>query len=142
MIIARELGRTAETDGFFAAYGVFIVIVLMGNAIRVTMLPSFARARVERRLAADVVSSGLSLSLLAAPLVVVAIIAAEPIADALTGEGSELARSTAAAALPWMVVAGSCQVLAGLAASALAALDDYTTAAARFRRRQRRGARA
>ena len=25
VIIARELGRTAETDGFFAAYGVFIV---------------------------------------------------------------------------------------------------------------------
>ena len=132
VIIARQLGRTAETDGFFAAYGVFIVIVLMGNAIRVTMLPSFARARAERRLAAAVVSSGLSLSLLAAPLVVGAIVLADPIADALTGEGAELARSTAADALPWMVAAGSCQVLAGLAASALAALDDYTTVAAGF----------
>ena len=55
VIIAQKLGRTAETDGFFAAYGVFIVLVLMGTAIRVTMLPSFARrgsseARRRRRL--------------------------------------------------------------------------------------------
>ena len=28
VIIARELGRTAETDGFFAAYGVFVVLAL------------------------------------------------------------------------------------------------------------------
>ena len=31
VIIAREFGRGAETDGFFAAYGVFIVIVLIGE---------------------------------------------------------------------------------------------------------------
>ena len=28
VVIARKLGRTAETDGFFAAYGVFIVLAL------------------------------------------------------------------------------------------------------------------
>ena len=41
-----------------------------------------------------------------------------------------------------MVAAGTCHVLAGLAASALAALDDYTTAAVGFVGRQRRRARA
>jgi len=30
VIMAREFGRTEETDGFFAAYGVFVVIVLAG----------------------------------------------------------------------------------------------------------------
>jgi hypothetical protein len=132
VIIARDLGRTAETDGFFAAYGVFVVILLMGNAIRVTMLPSFARARTEGRLAAAVVSTGLLVGSIAAVLVVIAIAAAEPIADLLTGQGEALARSTAADALPWMVAAGGLQVLAGLAASALAALDDYVTAAIGF----------
>ena len=132
VIIARKLGRGVETDGFFAAYGVFIVILLIGNAIRVTMLPSFARARTERRLAGAVVSTGLLVGSFAALLVVVAIAAAEPIADLLTGQGRELARSTAAQVLPWMVAAGALQVMAGLAASALAALDDYVTAAAGF----------
>jgi hypothetical protein len=132
VIIARDLGRSAETDGFFAAYGVFIVIVLIGNAIRVTMLPSFARARTEGRLAGAVVSTGILVGSFVALIVVVAIAAADPIADLLTGEGRELARSTAAAAIPWMVAAGGFQVLAGLAASALAALDDYVTAAMGF----------
>ena len=131
VIIARELGRTAETDGFFAAYGVFIVIVLIGNAIRVTMLPSFARARAERRLAGAVVSTR--------ALRRAAGRTARRRRDrrrrahrrALTGEGPELARSTRPRhSRGWSRPAR--QVLAGLAASALAALDDYATAAAGF----------
>jgi hypothetical protein len=53
VIIARELGRSAETDGFFAAYGVFVVIALAATALRVTLLPALARAREERRRAAQ-----------------------------------------------------------------------------------------
>jgi len=30
IVIAREFGRSDETDGFFAAYGVFIVLALAG----------------------------------------------------------------------------------------------------------------
>jgi O-antigen/teichoic acid export membrane protein len=132
VIIARELGHGGETDGFFAAYGVFIVLALAANAIRVTLLSSFARARAERRLSAEVAVSVILLSLVAAPLLVVAIVAADPVAGVLTGQGSGLARTTAANLLPWMVAAGVCQVYAGVAASALAALDDYATAALAF----------
>ena len=42
VIIARGLGRTAETDGFFASYGVFVVLALAATAIRVTVLPPLA----------------------------------------------------------------------------------------------------
>ena len=46
VVIARKLGRTAETDGFFAAYGVFVVLALAATAVRVTVLPSLGeRAR-------------------------------------------------------------------------------------------------
>lgn len=129
VIIARELRLSAETDGFFAAYGVFLVLALAANAIRVTLLPAFARARVERRLGSEVAASAISLSLVAVPVVIVGIAAAGPVAGVLTGEGSELARTTTERALPWMVAAGVCQIFAGVAASALAALDDYVTAA-------------
>src|SRR5262249_12673710 len=54
VIIAREFGRTAETDGFFAAYGVFVVVVLAATAIRIAVLPALARARDERRLGEEV----------------------------------------------------------------------------------------
>ena len=45
VLIAREFGRTDETDGFFAAYGVFVVVVTASQAIRVAVLPSLARAQ-------------------------------------------------------------------------------------------------
>ena len=129
IVLAREFGRGAITDGFFAAYGVFAVIVLVAAAIRLTVLPSFARARLDRQLGAEVARFAVSLSLLALPLLVAGVVLARPLADILTGHGPELAGTTAAEALPWMLLAATLHLFAGLAASALAALDDYVTAA-------------
>lgn len=132
VILAREFGRGAETDGFFAAYGVFIVLVLAATAIRVAVLPPLARARAERRLSGETASYGLALGLVAVPLVVAAMLAADPVADVLTGGATALARETAAQALPWMVAAAVLQLYAGLGASALAALDEYVVPAAGY----------
>ena len=49
VVIAREFGRGVETDGFFAAYGVFLVLVLAASAVRVAVLPSLAHARADGR---------------------------------------------------------------------------------------------
>ncbi|HXH82767.1 MAG TPA: hypothetical protein VNN07_07550, partial [Candidatus Tectomicrobia bacterium] len=103
VIVAREFGRSAETDGFFAAYGVFVVVVLAANAIRVAVLPPLARAATERRLGAETAAYAVTLATVAVPLLVVALAAAGPISWLLTGDGPRLARETAAAALPWMV---------------------------------------
>ncbi len=132
IVLAREFGRGAITDGFFAAYGVFAVIVLAAAAIRLTVLPSFARARADRQLGAEVTRFAFALALLAMPVLVLGVVFAEALADVLTGNGSELARSTAADALPWMLLAATMHLFAGLAASALAALDDYLTAASGY----------
>jgi hypothetical protein len=132
VIIARDLGRTAETDGFFASYGVFIVVVLAATAIRIAVLPALARARADRRLGAEVAAYALTLATLAVPLLVLALAAASPLAWLLTGNGAEQAKETAEATLPWMMLAAVLQLYAGLAASALAALDDYVVAAAGY----------
>ncbi len=132
IVLGREFGRGAVTDGFFAAYGVFVVVVLAANAIRVTVLPAFARARRDERLGQDVAAYGLTLASLSLPLLVVGVLAAGPIAGVLTGGGSGVARDTARDALPWMLLAATFQLFAGLAASALAALDDYVTPAVGF----------
>src|SRR5262245_4486200 len=125
VIIARKIGRTAETDGFFAAYGVFVVLVLAATAVRVILLPSLARARAERRLASETAAYAVVVGLIALPLLAAGFLAARPIADLLTGSGSEVAIDAAADALPWMIVAGVGQFTAGMLASTLAALDDY-----------------
>jgi hypothetical protein len=129
VIIAREFGRTAETDGFFAAYAVFIVLALAANSIRVVVLPPLALARDERRLGQEAAAWAVALALLSIPLLIVAIALAGPIADLLTGFGPSEARAAAADTLPLIVLAGLGQLFAGLAASALAALDDYLTSA-------------
>ena len=53
VVIAREFGRSEETDGLLAAYGVFIVLAIAAQAIRVALLPSLATARAQGRLASE-----------------------------------------------------------------------------------------
>src|SRR5919201_3364148 len=65
-ILSRKFGHGVKTDGFFAAYGVYLALVLVANALRVVVLPRFARARAERRLGSEGVSWAVAL---AVPLV-------------------------------------------------------------------------
>ncbi|HET9438332.1 MAG TPA: hypothetical protein VFO64_09020 [Gaiellaceae bacterium] len=129
IVIAREFGRTAETDGLLAAYGVFIVVVVAAQAIRVSVLPQLARAAEAGRLAGELAGYAAALLVVAVPLVVAAEVWADSIGGLLTGDESAVARESAATALRWMVPAAIMHLFAGLAASGLAALDDYGTAA-------------
>ncbi len=82
--------------------------------------------------AAETTAYALALAVVALPLLVVSTVGANAVATVLTGFDEGVARDTAASILPWLVVAAIAQLFAGLAASALAALDDYATAAAGY----------
>ena len=129
VIIAREFGRTDETDGFFAAYGVFVVVVTASQAIRVAVLPSLAHAERERRLAAISAGYATALALVGIPLIVLALVASDQLAAVLTGDSSEVARDACAEALRWVVPASVAHLFTGVVASTFAALDDYATPA-------------
>ena len=129
VVIAREFGRGPQTDGLLVAYGVFIVIAISAQAIRIAILPALARAKDEERLAGEIVGFALALAAIAVPLVLVTELAASWLASVLTGDGSGVAHDTAAEVLRWVVPAGCLYLFAGLAASGLAALDDYALAA-------------
>jgi len=129
VVIAREFGRSAETDGLLAAYGLFVVIVVAAQAIRVAVLPELALARDEGRLAGELVGFGVALMVIAIPLIVVALLGSSLVAKLLTGDGSEIAQDTAADVLRWVVPAGVAHLFAAVAASGLAALNDYRIAA-------------
>src|SRR4051812_50032514 len=49
-ILSRKFGHGVKTDGFFAAYAVYIALVLVAHALRGVVLPTFARARADGRL--------------------------------------------------------------------------------------------
>ena len=129
VVIAREFGRSEATDGLLAAYGLFVVIVIASQAIRVAVLPQLARAQEEGRLAGELAGFAIALVLIAVPLVLVSALGSSLVARLLTGDGSEIAEDTAAEVLRWVVPAGVAHLFAALAASGLAAIDDYRTAA-------------
>ncbi len=131
-VLAHKFGRSAETDGFFTAYGVYVLLVLAATAFRVVVLPSLARAAQSGRLAAEVLGYAAAFTLPMVPLLLITLLGSEQVAWLLTG-GHDPARQHAAAnALVWLVPAAVAQVYAGLCASALASLDDYGTAAFSF----------
>src|SRR3954470_20821092 len=74
-ILSRKFGHGVKTDGFFAAYAVYIALVLVANALRVVVLPPFARARGEGRLGAEVGAWSTALALPLVPAVVVTLVA-------------------------------------------------------------------
>src|SRR5207302_1345213 len=43
-ILSHEVAKGPETDGFFAAYGVYLVLVLVASAFRFVVLPALTRA--------------------------------------------------------------------------------------------------
>ena len=132
VVIAREFGRGAQTDGFFAAYGVFLVLVLAASAIRVAVLPALARARADGVFGSVLGGYALAVGLVSLVALAVGVGANEWTAEALTGGLPEEARGTAADALVFLVPAAVAHLFAALAASGLAAFDSYGTAAAGY----------
>jgi hypothetical protein len=130
VILSRKFGHGVKTDGFFAAYGVYLALVLVAGSLRVIVLPRFVAARTAGRLPAE---NGAWAVALAPPLALVTLVAvAWPNGVAAVLTSSPAARDQAAQLLPWVVGSAVAQVYGGLAASALAALDDYDWAAFGF----------
>ena len=132
VVIAREFGRGVETDGFFAAYGVFLVLVLAASAARVAVLPSLVRAREAGTFGAALGGYALAVAAVAVPVLALGVLASDWSAAQLAGGLPASAQETAAEALVYLVPAAVAQLFAALAASALAAYDSYGTAAAAY----------
>ncbi len=126
-LLAHEFGRNAATDGFFGAYGVYLVLGIAAQAFRLVVAPELARAASAGRLAEET-RAWLTAFLLVAIAGTVAVVAlAGPIGDALTSNAT--AAHVATRAIVWLVPAALAQLLTAIAASALAAVDDYRVAA-------------
>ena len=131
-LLAHKFGRTAETDGFLGAYAVYLVLILAAQAFRMVVVPELTRAAALGTLGGESRSYALAHLSLAVPVSVVVGVFATQIGDLITGNLPPRAAHVAARALVVLVPAAFVQLLAALAASALAALDSYGTAAAGF----------
>ncbi|HKT44118.1 MAG TPA: hypothetical protein VJQ85_04900 [Gaiellaceae bacterium] len=131
-LLAHKFGRNAETDGFLSAYGVYLVLVFAAQSFRMVVVPDLTRAAADGRLGAESRSYAVAYLSLAVPVSILVAVFSSRIGDALTGNLPPRASHIAARALVVLVPAAFGQLLAALAASALAAVDSYGTAAAGF----------
>lgn len=128
-ILGRTFGRNASTDGFLAAYGVYLVLALAAQAFRSLVIPELTRAEESSNLAGEVGRYGLTFALAGALLGAGVFVLAAPIGHLLTGSLPAPAAETAAGAVLWLVPAAILQLLAGLFSSALAATGSYLPSA-------------
>lgn len=131
-LLAHKFGRNAETDGFFAAYGVYLVLVLAAQAFRMVVVPDLTRAAAAGRLGGEFRAYALAFLALAVPVSVLVAVFSGPLGDLITGSLPPRSAHIAGRALAVLVPAAFGQLLAALAASALAAVDSYGTAAGGF----------
>jgi O-antigen/teichoic acid export membrane protein len=130
VILSRKFGHGVKTDGFFAAYGPYLALVLVAGSLRVVVLPRFVTARSGGELGREVGSWAAGLAGPLAAIVLAALLWPHGIASVLTSAPG--AQHTAAILLPWVVPSAVAQIFGGLVASGLAALDDYEWAAFGF----------
>src|SRR6476469_8240689 len=84
-LLSHEVTKGPQTDGFFAAYGVYLVLVLVASAFRFVVLPALTRAEERGELAAQVARSAVAFSFLAVPALVAALVFPHAVAAAITG---------------------------------------------------------
>ena len=130
--LAHKFGRNLETDGFMAAYGVYLVLVLGAQAFRMVVVPDLTRAEEEGRLGAEFRAYCIAFIVVAVPATVVTAAFAGFFGELVTGRLPHVSAAVAADALPWLIPAAFLQLLAALAASALAARNSYGPAALGF----------
>ena len=131
-LLAQKFGRSAETDGFLAGYGVYLVLVFAAQAFRMVVVSDLTRAVAEGRLGGECRAYAFAFLALAVPVSVLVALLSHPLGDLITGSLPPRAAHIASRALVVLVPAAFVQLLAALGASALAAMDSYGTAAAGF----------
>src|SRR5712692_6300201 len=84
-LLAHKFGRSAETDGFLAAYGVYLVLVLAAQAFRMVVVPDLTRAAAEGRLGGESRAYALAFLALAVPVSLLVAAFSSQIGELITG---------------------------------------------------------
>src|SRR2546423_8988855 len=72
-LLAHKFGRNVETDGFLAAYAVYLVLVLAAQAFRMVVVPDLTRAAADGRLGGECRAYAITILVLALPASALAI---------------------------------------------------------------------
>src|SRR3954465_4162325 len=84
IILSRKFGLGVKTDGFFAAYGAYLALVLVAGSLRVIVLPRFVEARAAGRLGREVSTWAAGLAPVLLALVIVSAVRPHGVAATLS----------------------------------------------------------
>jgi peptidoglycan biosynthesis protein MviN/MurJ (putative lipid II flippase) len=132
ILVAIIVGEGAKTDGFFAAYSIYLFFVLFGSTMRVSLVPLLGSPADERTWRAVAIDAIARLGGLAAAVAVFVVIASPLLSRALTPGLHADARATTALTLAILAVASFCQVYAAILAATLAAARRFFATTALF----------
>ncbi len=122
LVILLLFGKGTDTDAVFAAYGVYGVIVLMCQTLRLTVVARLLDGPSPWAAFDRFLGAGLSLVAIA---VAAQLVLGGTIADLLTGELGREARETTRSTLDILCVAIAGQLVAALGAAVLAVRDEF-----------------
>jgi peptidoglycan biosynthesis protein MviN/MurJ (putative lipid II flippase) len=120
ILILHEFGKSGRTDGLFAAYGVYNLVVVLAQTFRTTVVPRLGTGEELFRNFDRFGGGTLALFLLSGVLLVVA---GGPVSDALTGSDSAAEAAQSALRIFWL--ASGAQLLAALGAAVLAVRGEF-----------------
>ena len=124
VLVAVLVGSDARTDGFFAAYGIYALVVVFAQSARPTVVARLVEG--ETRFGEFDRFLGGALLVIAAFALLVGPLGG-PLASLATGDLPDEARETARTALLLFLPAIAAQVLAALGAAMLGGLGDFAT---------------
>ncbi len=126
ILVAAIFGVTVDTDGFFAAYGIYSLAVLLAQSWRVTLVARLVESDSQFASFNQFVGAA---ALLFAACGVLFVALGDPLATLLTGNLPQEAHDTARNALVILWPAAGAQLVAALAAAMLGVFGDYGRAA-------------
>jgi peptidoglycan biosynthesis protein MviN/MurJ (putative lipid II flippase) len=130
VLVAAEFGSNAQTDGFFAAYGVYALVILLAQSLRVSVVPRLMEGE-STQASFDAFNRFVAAVLLIFALFGVLFVAlGHPLAALLTGDAE--AQSTAQTALAILWFAAGFQLFAALAAAMLGVFGNFVLAAVAY----------
>jgi peptidoglycan biosynthesis protein MviN/MurJ (putative lipid II flippase) len=122
LVILVLFGKGTDTDAVFAAYGVYGVVVLMCQSLRLTVVARLVESDTPWQTFDRFLGAGLSLVAIA---IVVQLLFGGPIADVLTGNLGTSAQDLARNTLDILCIAIVGQLVAALGAAVLATRNEF-----------------
>src|SRR5207253_8038516 len=110
--LAHKFGRNLKTDGFMAAYGVYLALVLGAQSFRMVVVPDLTRAEAEGRLGSEFRAYAVAFLAVGIPATAVAAVFSGFWGELVTGRLPHESAAVAADALPWIIPAAFAQLLA------------------------------